>query len=176
MGRNEQFEGVRAREASIFIDFRWNGVRYRERIALNPTVVNLRAAARMRDEITTAIRIDRFTWNDFATYFPESPKIAQVNSCARPTFRAVADDWLVLAAPELAATTFREYENVLKRYFFPIFGTTPIADISYESLALYMAGLKVKSAKTFNNIMTPARLCVRVQDEESTGRHHARDR
>lgn len=157
MGRNEQFEGVRAREASIFIDFRWNGVRYRERIALNPTVVNLRAAARMRDEIIAAVRIDRFTWDDFATYFPESPKIAQSNPSARPTFRSVADDWLVLAAPELAATTFREYQNVLKRYFFPVFGTTPIADISYESLALYMAGLTVKSAKTFNNIMTPAR-------------------
>ncbi|MYZ44183.1 tyrosine-type recombinase/integrase [Schauerella aestuarii] len=157
MGRTEQFEGVYPRETSILVSFHWKGKRYRERVALAPTVANQRAAYRMRDEILVSIRIDKFTWDDFASYFPDSPRVKSGVAAAKPTFKAIAERWLVLAAPELAKTTYREYENVLKRYFFPLFGHRAIADIAYEDLAVYMAGLNVKSAKTFNNIMTPVR-------------------
>ncbi|MDM8358821.1 MULTISPECIES: site-specific integrase [Pandoraea] len=158
MGRNEQFEGIYAREASILVSFQWEKKRFRERLELAPTAVNLRAAARLRDEITSAIRIGKFTIEDFARYFPKSKWLLDKSAHSVAShFGAVADSWLDLARAELEETTVREYENALNRYFRPVFGMRPIRSITYEDLATYVAGLPFKSAKTFNNVMTPVR-------------------
>lgn len=154
MGRDEHFEGVYPREKSIQIGFTWNGQRHKERLALTPTPANLKAAARIRSDIVDAIRLDRFTRADFSRYFPDSKHIG---SSGGSTFSAVADAWLAIVTPELAKTTVKEYTNLLERNFKPVFGDTPIAEISYEDLAVYMAGRDIKAAKTFNNIMTPVR-------------------
>lgn len=112
----------------------------------------------MRDEIVAAIDIGKFGWDDFAKYFPGSPSLPKRSStAAAPTFKAVAETWLKLTAPNVASTTLSEYRNALNRYFYPMYQDEPIADIEYEDFAVYMAGLPPKSAKTFNNIMTPAR-------------------
>jgi integrase len=158
MGIKQQFEGVRAREASILIDFRWNKERFRERVELAPTTPNMRAAARMRDEIRALVDLGRFTWKDFTRYVPGSPSIPDLGGkAAGPLFGDVADDWMTLTAQGVAATTLQEYENALNRYWQPPFGTRPIEGIEYEEVALYVAALPIKSPKTFNNIMTPAR-------------------
>lgn len=158
MGRNEQFEGVYAREASILVSFQWEKKRFRERLELAPTAANLRAAARLRDEITSAIRIGKFSIEDFARYFPNSKWLHDKSAHSVAShFDAVANSWLDLARAELEETTVREYENALNRYFRPMFGKQPIRSITYEDLATYVAGLPFKSAKTFNNVMTPLR-------------------
>lgn len=156
MGRDKQLEGVYAREASILISFQWEG-RRRERINLNPTTANLRAASRLRDEVMSAIRIGKFTIDDYARYFPDSPWIKKQPVVAGGTLQAVADTWLTLAEQELAGTSLQEYRNTLKRNFLPKFGAEQIATITYEDLALHISTLKIVSAKTFNNIMTPLR-------------------
>lgn len=56
----------------------------------------------------------------------------------------------------MASTTLSQYIDALKRYFYPVFEDRPIAGIEYEKFAVYMAGLPLDTAKTFNNIMTPA--------------------
>jgi integrase len=157
MGSKQQFEGVRARATTLFVDFRWNGERYREALDLAPNAPNMRAAARIRDEIVSAIDIGKFTWEDFARHFPNSRHLPKAGGAALPTFSEVADTWLTLTAPDVAATTLKEYRNALNRYWRPVFGDRAIKEIEYEELALYVAALPVKSAKTFNNIMTPAR-------------------
>ena len=113
----------------------------------------------MRQDILAAIQIGRFGWDDFARHFPNSPRIQRGSggNAALPTFGQVADDWLTLTAARVSSTTLQEYRNALNRYFLPVFEGTAVADISYETLAMYVAGLRIKSAKTFNNIMTPAR-------------------
>lgn len=158
MGKKQQFEGVRAREASIFIDFRWNRERFREHLKLAPTAPNMRAAARMRDEIMAAIEIGKFDWSDFAKYFPDSPSLPRGGGVgAQPTLGEVAETWMTLTEPNVAATTIREYRNALNRYWLPLFRDRPIASIGYEELAIYVASLPLKAAKTFNNVMTPLR-------------------
>lgn len=157
MGIKEHFEGILARTASIRIDFRWNDRRFRERIALKPTAANIRAAARMRTEILQAIGLGVFTWNDFARYFPESPSIPVSEAATRAiTFNEVADMWLKLNGHK-AATTLSEYENLLNSRWRPLYGNRPIAEITYEELALDVAEFPRMAAKTFNNVMTPAR-------------------
>lgn len=157
MGGKQQVEGIYARTASILISFNWEGRRHRERLALSPTIANLKAAARIRDGIIKAISIDRFTIEDFATHFPESPHIKKVGATPGVTFDQVADDWLLIVGQELAGTSVKEYTNILRRHFRPDFGERPIASITYEELALCLARKKVASGKTFNCIMTPAR-------------------
>ncbi len=157
MGIKEHFEGILARTASIRIDFRWNDRRFRERVALKPTAANIRAAARMRTEILQAIGLGVFTWNDFARYFPESPSIPVSEAATREiTFNEVADMWLKLNGHK-AATTLSEYENLLNSRWRPLYGNRPIAEITYEELALDVAEFPRMAAKTFNNVMTPAR-------------------
>lgn len=157
MGIKEHFEGIHARTASIRIDFRWNDRRFRERVALKPTAANIRAAARMRTEIVQAIGLGVFTWNDFARYFPESPSIPVSEAATREiTFNEVADMWLKLNGHK-AATTLSEYENLLNSRWRPLYGNRPIAEITYEELALDVTEFPRMAAKTFNNVMTPAR-------------------
>lgn len=157
MGGKQQVEGVYAREASILISFNWEGRRHRERLALSPTIANLRAAARIREGILKAISIDRFTLEDFAEHFPASPYIKKAGGALGATFDEVADDWLTIVSQELAETSAKEYANILRRHFRPEFGERQMGSISYEELALCLARKKVKNGKTFNSIMTPAR-------------------
>lgn len=157
MGRKEQFTGVYPRSASILISFQWEGVRYRESLDLRPTIQNQRAAHRIREEILSLIQLDKFTWDDFAEHFPKSPRLKGDNAPSTTLFSNLSTIWCQLIAPEVTRGTLTEYENALNRYFLPIFGNRPIKSITYEELAIYLSGLNIKAAKTFNNIMTPLR-------------------
>jgi integrase len=163
MGRNQQFEGVYPREASILISFQWDGGtggqvrRFRERLAMPPTTANLRAAARLRDDIVDAIRLGKFTIDDFAEHFPDSKWLKQRPGRAGDTFKTVAQAWLAFAQGELQATTYKEYERALNRYFIPVWEERAIASITFDELTTYLSGLNGKSPKTFNNVMTPLR-------------------
>lgn len=157
MGIKEHLEGVHARSASIRIDFRWNDHRYRERVALRPTAANLRAAARMRNEILQAIDLGVFTWADFARHFPESPSIPKTEEAGQAvTFNEMADMWLKLISHK-AATTLSEYTNLLNSRWRPLYGNRPMAEITFEEFAMDVAEFPRMAAKTFNNVMTPAR-------------------
>jgi integrase len=156
MGSKQQFEGVYPREASILISFQWEGRRHRERIPHAPTTANLRAAARLRDDIVDAIRIGKFTLKDYEKHFPDSKWLKENRKTVGGNkVREVAQVWLKLAG--LAETTLKEYSNTLNREFFPTFGDREIATIEYEEFALHVAHKKIKNAKTFNNVMTPIR-------------------
>ena len=155
MGIKEHLEGIIARTTSIRIDFRWNDRRFRERVALRPTAANMRAAARMRSEILQAIELGVFTREDFARYFPESPSIPIKEAAREVTFNEVADMWLKLISHK-APTTLSEYENLLNARWRPLYGNRPIAEITYEELAMDLADFPRMAAKTFNNVMTPA--------------------
>lgn len=157
MGIKEHLEGVHARSASIRIDFRWNDHRYRERVALRPTAANLRAAARMRNEILQAIDLGVFSWADFARYFPESPSIPKTEEAVQAvTFNEMADMWLKLISHK-APTTLSEYTNLLNSRWRPLYGNRSMAEITFEEFAMDIAEFPRMAAKTFNNVMTPAR-------------------
>lgn len=157
MGGKQHFEGVYAREASILVAFQWEGRRHRERLAIPPTPANQRAAARLRDDIVDAIRLGKFTVKEFAEHFPNSPFLKKNQIKVTEPCEEVVETWLTIAEQELAPTTLGEYRRTLRRHFLPEFGRRAIASITYEELMLHLANKKIKSAKTFNNIMTPIR-------------------
>jgi integrase len=69
MGRGPGIRAVGVE--AIQIDFRWKGVRCRERIRLPPTSRNLRYAARLKATIEHEIATGTF---DYARHFPRSPR------------------------------------------------------------------------------------------------------
>jgi integrase len=69
MGRGPGIRAVGVE--AIQIDFRWKGVRCRERIRLPPTARNLRYAARLKATIEHEIATGTF---DYARHFPRSPR------------------------------------------------------------------------------------------------------
>ncbi|ARP92011.1 hypothetical protein CAL14_18420 [Bordetella genomosp. 9] len=73
------------------------------------------------------------------------------------SFNDMADRWLMLVRPQVAATTWDEYKNTLNNYWRPVLGDRGIAEITYEDLVLEIAELPPLAAKTFNNAMTPLR-------------------
>lgn len=115
----------------------------------------MRAAARMREEITQAIELGAFTWDDFARYFPKSP--ASQPKRKRGKSRLTRWHMWLKVISHKAATTLGEYENLLNSRWRPLYGNRPIAEIAYEELAMNLADFPRMAAKTFSNIMTPAR-------------------
>lgn len=112
----------------------------------------------MRDEVVNLIRLGRFTWCEFARYFPDSPSLPKLRPTEiELTFDEMADRWLGAVRPEIAATTWDEYKNTLNNYWRPSFGEQWIRAITYEDLVLEIADFPPLAAKTFNNAMTPLR-------------------
>ena len=163
--------GVHETATAILIDFVWNGKRHRERFRdLQPNAKTLRSAALARKQIVEEIRLGAFDLEAFAEHFPSSPFLKRSGSSVperakqlAETFKDVAAIWVEGVTNKLQRTTLREYVNALNHNFLsppkgvtPI-GDRPIADITFEELQLVLGQLAPKTAKHFNNIMTPLR-------------------
>ena len=73
MGNAGKQRGVRPRtEGSMELDFRYRGVRCRERIKLAPTEKNIKYCERWKARIEDEIAKKEF---DYAKHFPDSPKV-----------------------------------------------------------------------------------------------------
>lgn len=146
-------KGIYPREASILFAFTWEGQRYRPTLSIPPTPANLRYAHRLLADIKEKIRQGVFSHAEFARHFPDYPLVAGFSG---DTFQQTAESWLTIIKNEIAATTYKEYENTLKAHWYGPFGTMPMRRITYESIALELAG-KTLAPKTYNNVLTPLR-------------------
>ncbi|WP_318826143.1 Arm DNA-binding domain-containing protein [Burkholderia thailandensis] len=109
MGRNGT--GVRAISgSSIEVTFTYKGVRCRERIRLEPTPANLKAAANFLGAVRTAIANGTF---DYRVSFPESKRIAQFVERQGDALMvgAFLDTWLERQEDVLAASTIEGYKK-----------------------------------------------------------------
>jgi integrase len=105
MGRGP---GVRATgPRSIQIDFRYKGVRCRERLSLAPTPANLKYAARLKATIDHEIATQTF---DYAKHFPESPRARRVPGNSTPLRQALLDYCAQLDG-QLQPETVDEYRH-----------------------------------------------------------------
>lgn len=146
--------GVVPRDRSIRIWFMWKGKRQWETLAMNPTPPNIRHAVKLRQEICTRIALGVF---DYMEYFPDSKTAAAIKKEAeKPTFREVAEKWLVTVS-DLAHSTTEGYKKLLKRYPYPEFGDIPIDQIRYSDIAELLGSYEWGSMKTRNNAATVIR-------------------
>lgn len=145
---------VEVRGKTIRIDFTWEGKRYRERWPGKPTVENLRQAERIQNRIRDQIRDGTFTQQDFARYFPHTPRVAS------ELFGPFAETWLASVA--VSEATREEYKKALNNYWLPELGDTPLSQLAPSSVRALVASTPFASTKTKNNALIPLRGVLRA--------------
>lgn len=105
MGRGP---GVRAvGKEAIQIDFRWKGVRCRERLRLRPTAANLKYVARLKATIEHEIATGTF---DYARHFPDSGR-ARVWNSGVASLAAALQAYVVSLTGSVELETARDYSR-----------------------------------------------------------------
>jgi integrase len=115
MGRGP---GVRTTGAkSIQIDFRYQGIRCRERLRLAPTPANLKYAARLKAAIEHEIATGTF---DYARHFPNSPRARRLVAGSASTVRRALLTYCGSLSNSVEPETLRDYERdaeIIARWF-----------------------------------------------------------
>jgi len=109
---------VRATGAkSVQIDFRYQGIRCRERLRLAPTAQNLKYAARLKATIEHEIATGTF---DYARHFPNSSRARRLVAGCSSTVRRALLDYCGSLSNSIEPETLRDYERdseIVARWF-----------------------------------------------------------
>lgn len=145
---------VRKLKGSWWVDFRWNGVRYRKRSPLNTREAARDFEATLRREI-----LDRgtLTHRGRATERPPS------------TFIDYIEDWLkTYVRPHNRVSEQESKANIVRLHLGPFFGRRPLASIGRRDLDTYKGACLSKglSPKTINNHLAVLRTCLRTAKED----------
>lgn len=153
MGRKSATGGVTENRGKCQIVIYYHGRRYRPTLTLKYTPTNVKAAARIKSAIDRRIADGTF---DFAAEFPEFQGLATIPGLTpkrRPTFNAIADDYLA-SLEGIAHSTKVGYTNVLASFWRPKLGTRYIDEIRYSDLKKIIAAHPWTSVKTRNNYLS----------------------
>jgi len=88
------------------------------------------------------------------------PKSESEDVSESVVFGEVAQKWAKIAKPNVAETTFMNYQKVMNSHVLPRFGNVPIHSITGLDIEDFVSELKCGS-KTKHNILTPFRMVIR---------------
>lgn len=164
MGRDGS--GVRrASASSIEIAFTYRGIRFRPRIRRKPTAANLRRAERHLAAIHDAI--ERGTFDPRIT-FPEYPKswLFAERQGEVETVASYLERWLEARRGELAASTWRGYEKIVRGVLIPAFGDDLLAGLTKAGIRDW-ARAQTVSVKRVRNVLSVLRAALQdAADDE----------
>ena len=176
---------VRKDTGLLFLDFRWNGRRFREQTALPDTHANRERVGRVLAKIRKQIDIGTFDHSSFFARHTNAmsredatssgdptakPAASEANvsnsstAAARPSFREFTQQWVGEHAVEWRRSHLRSLQSTIKRYLLPRFGDRPIAEITKADVFAFRSdlaktpGRKNKDAlsnKRINGIIGP---------------------
>lgn len=164
MGRDGK--GVRAVSgSSIEVTFSYKGERCRERIQLEPTPANLKAAENFLGAVRTAIANGTF---DYRVSFPNSKRAARFveREGDAVTVADFLDAWLARQKNTLAASTVDGYTKIVKGVLKPAFGKHILSDFR-RAHARDWAAQQTFGNKRMTNVLSVLRtaLTEAVEDE-----------
>ena len=163
---------VHARHGRLIVDFRYRGVRCRERTRLTDTQPNRRKLQKVIDRMEAEILLKTF---DYAVYFPDSPKVARFRELDRrvaqaksgiPTFREFAEIWFVECSVGWRYSHKETIRGDLERRLLPRFGACSLNEITKADVLQFRAQLadetnggkgKGLAPPTINRILVPLR-------------------
>ena len=154
-----QNTGIEPRGNGIRITFWFREMRHRKTLPLRPTPANIKAAARLRDEILHKISLGTF---QYLEYFPNSKSAKglvdkHMPLQSMPSFSQLAEKWLTIKKDECQLSTIGGYIDSLNKHLLPTLAHRPINNIKYSELAGLIASIKWKNDKTRNNTLIPVR-------------------
>lgn len=157
MGRGP---GVRAAsDSSILVDFRYRGVRCREKLRLDPTPANLAFAKKLKARIEHEIAVGTF---DYGMHFPQSRRARKLarTPAAIVTVGELFTNWQKAAAKELEPETYGDYVESITHVWRPKFGKLCVSDLTLAGVQDWIAEQST-SRKRILNVLTPLRQAVR---------------
>lgn len=139
-------QGVRAiSDSAIQIDFRFQGIRCRERLKLKPSPSNLRKAARHRAAILLAIENGTF---DYSVTFPHSKNSRKFLKQDRIDIYLRA--WLDAKEPVLKTSTHDGYRKIIDGRLIPAFGAMLLQEFKRSHARDFAASLTCSNKRTAN--------------------------
>lgn len=164
---------IKTRANVLYIDFRYKGVRCREKTKFGDTAENRKLLAPIVKKLDACITLDTLNYADF---FPKSKKVQLFDDLEKrksicvsssPLFKDFAEVWYSEKEVEWKNSQKLKIQDVLKRHLNPAFGSLPLNLIKKSDLLEFRASLaKVKrrnnkvglSPARINLIMTPLRM------------------
>lgn len=168
---------VNVKNNSLYLDFRYQGVRCKEYTKLPDSTANRKRLKKLIQTIDAEILIGTF---DYGKYFPNSKlraKFDVVDERKRqsqtyfdapdsPRFEEFAQTWLAEMKVEWSKGHYEDVEGVLNKYLLPTFGNKKISAINkgqilqFRSILAKVPGRKGSflSPSRINHIMTPLRV------------------
>lgn len=151
MGRGS---GVRERGDGIQVDFRYQGIRCRELLRLEPTRANLKFAANLKARIEHEIATGTF---DYAKHFPNSKRAVKADTRPLgPLVHQVVEDYVDSLTAEIQPETLVDYREYAKVIASTGWGKMSIHELREKHVRDWAAGLKV-GRKRIVNLLTPVR-------------------
>lgn len=161
----KQYDGVRAASgSSIEIDFRYRGVRCRERLRLKPTPANLKRAANHRAAVLLAIEQGTF---DYASTFPDSKNAARFSKAtATGTVREYLEGWIDSKEKTIKSSTATGYRKAINGVLVPALGEIELARLKRPDVRAMCEGMSAGN-KRIGNVLSVLRTALddAVQDE-----------
>jgi len=165
VGTIRQHEGVRAgSQTTIEIDFRYQGARCRERLALQPTPANLKRAAQHRAAVLDAIANGTF---DYPTTFPNSPNAARFAARAGDVLLTenFLETWINQKSSSLKSSTALDYRKIIFSQLAPAFGKIPLTSIKRTDIKAWATTLTAGN-KRIGNVLSVFRAALQTAFED----------
>lgn len=144
---------VKVRGNGLYLDFYYQGIRYRPALGLTPTKANKLHAGRLYSAIEHEISIGTF---DYSKHFPNSKKALQLNNTSNKTVSLALDDYMRSAQRTLEKSTIKGYNSAIEYYLKPNFGDYKLSELTASIVKTWIGCLTI-SAKRINNVLIPLR-------------------
>ena len=163
---------VSRRSGHLVVDFRYRGIRCRERTGMSDTPQNRRKLQRLMPRMEAEILLNTF---EYAHYFPASPRVRQFcdidlaiarSTHAVPTFREFTQTWFAESAVAWRHSHTECVRRIVDHHLLPRFGDLRLDEITKADVLAFRTDLANKEragrqkgllAATINRILRPLR-------------------
>lgn len=174
---------TRARKdnGKLFMDFRFNGERYREQTALDDTRENRKRLEKLLARIETDIAAGTF---DYAQYFPDSPKLARTRLATAvasslqltrgtasasnplsaattqptPTLEVFTETWFAQMSIEWRESYKSTIRQIIDGRLLPRFGGAAVSDIRRDDILNFRSDLAKVQGRKEGSKLSPRRI------------------
>ena len=133
---------ITERNGWLVVDFRYQGVRCREKTNLEASAGNKKRLQQVVKRIEAEITLGTF---EFAKYFPNSNQLARFNVNEMqeqgkrgefPSFKQFAESWLALNKVQCRHTNEAKLRGMLANHIYPRLASVPINDIGKNDVLM----------------------------------------
>lgn len=159
---------VRARKESkkLFIDFRFDGQRFREQTLLDDNAKNRKQLELLLQRMEAKMLLGEF---NYAEFFPNSSNLQKLKGHQQapttehqdavaldtPLFHDFAEQWFEESKIQWRASHVRNVRSILDSSLKPAFGKKPIGDITKADILAFRAKLAKRKGRGTTGLVSP---------------------